>query len=284
MKSFAICLVVLVLPLSLYANQVTHLQYWFNQDYDSTVEQELDAPSTHITYANNIDLGNLPAGLHTFHIRFKDSTGKWSSTISRFFHKISPRDYLEPEIASYRYWVAEDESDMTEVHLDPPVDAFKLDTILDMRRLTSSGEYYLSFQFKDSEGRWSSAVTEAFDVLDTYSDWATANNIEGGPEDLTDGVPNLVRYAMGGDRDTPRAELLPQLRMDSDGDEPGVIMSFHQIADPRLLYAVWWSEDLVNWGVEPIWSERAPEAPELHELLLQIISDRGFFRLGVTRE
>lgn len=265
------------------SGEIHEVQYWFNRDYEGRITQATDSQPA-VALITDIDADDLAAGLHTFHIRFKDGTGAWSSTLSRFFHKTSPRDGLEPEIISYRYWVTEDGSDMTEVPLDAPVDAFTLDTILDMRRLTSSGEYYLSFQFKDSEGRWSSAVTEAFDFLDAYSDWATAHDIEGGPEDLTDGVPNLVRYAMGGDLDTPQAELLPQLRMDPESDAPGVIISFQRIADPRLRYAVWWSEDLVDWGIEPIWSENAPEAPELHELMLQIISERGFLRLGVTRE
>jgi len=59
----------------------------------------------------------------------------------------------------------------------------------------------------------------------------------------------------------------------------------HRIADPRLTYQVWASDDLANWGEAPIWSstgtantegiveiEDATASPSRRFLVLKVLS------------
>ena len=84
--------------------------------------------------------------------------------------------------------------------------------------------------------------------MDSYETWAAANNITGPPAYETDGVPNLLRYALGGTAVTPAEEflLVPVLT------ETGMSLSFNRVDDPSLTYEVWATDNLLGWGTEPI--------------------------------
>lgn len=71
-------------------------------------------------------------------------------------------------------------------------------------------------------------------------------------------VSNLLRYAMGGNADTPVSSF--QLSLQPSGQ--GLALRFPSIDDPRLTYEIWASQDLVNWGLAPVWSitGKAPES------------------------
>lgn len=67
---------------------------------------------------------------------------------------------------------------------------------------------------------------------------------------LRDGVPNLLRYALGGNSDSPKS--LFQLHLESDDN--ALQLRFTRIADPAIAYQIWRSSDLSNWGSQPFWS------------------------------
>jgi hypothetical protein len=122
---------------------------------------------------------------------------------------------------------------------------------------------------------------------DAYADWAAANNITGSLTDETGGVANLLRYALGGDGTTPLAGLLPQMQSTPTVDGLTLSLTFHRVDDPQVTYAVWFSEDLVDWGTGPVWQatgahEGEPGAYEV-EVLVPAHGTRGFLRLEVTR-
>lgn len=83
---------------------------------------------------------------------------------------------------------------------------------------------------------------------DPYEVWAAENNM-GDPTDLTDGVPNLLRYALGGTAQSEASELflVPQV----SGN--GMTLSFNRINDLSLTYEVWATDNLLEWGLEPYW-------------------------------
>lgn len=119
---------------------------------------------------------------------------------------------------------------------------------------------------------------------DPYEQWAEENNITGGPGDLTNGMANLLRYALGGTANSSWSELQPiaekaHLRLQ---------LSFHRISDPNLTYQVWASSDLVNWGNDPIWSSSGNDnlAGEIvvEDVLLTTEQPRRFLRLVILRE
>ncbi|MCC5841827.1 MAG: PKD domain-containing protein [Opitutales bacterium] len=120
---------------------------------------------------------------------------------------------------------------------------------------------------------------------DLYADWAAANDIVGGMADETGGVSNLMRYALGGNADTPLSALIPQ--MQTEVDPLGLILSltFYRIDDPLVNYAVWFSEDLADWGASPIWDDFGAHegVPGFFMIEISTLHDRGFLRLEVTR-
>jgi PKD repeat protein len=125
------------------------------------------------------------------------------------------------------------------------------------------------------------SIPETLDP-DAYAEWVVANNITGGPDDLTGGIANLLRYAFGGDAGTPLAELLPQLQTSATGEGLILTVSFNRIDDPLVRYAVWTSTDLADWGAAPAW-EQYGLGPGSVELQFPG-AGRAFLRLEVTRE
>ena len=120
---------------------------------------------------------------------------------------------------------------------------------------------------------------------DPYADWVVTNNIQGGPDDATGGVANLMRYALGGDATTPAADLLPQMQSALDAEGLVLSLAFHRIDDPQVSYAVWYSEDLLDWGTEPVWQGTGAHegVPGPYEVSVPAFAERGFLRLEVSR-
>lgn len=122
---------------------------------------------------------------------------------------------------------------------------------------------------------------------DVYEAWLAEHDIHGGRADHTNGLPNLLRYALGGDATTPARELMPQFHT-SDSELEGfrLHLTFHRIEDPLVHYAVWYSTDLVNWGEEAIWDAYGAEngIADSFEVIHPGNGNRGFLRLIVTRE
>jgi uncharacterized repeat protein (TIGR02543 family) len=123
------------------------------------------------------------------------------------------------------------------------------------------------------------------DAADPYLAWVAANNIEGGPADATGGVANLVRYALGGDASTPAGELLPHIQSVLDPEGLVLSLTFERINDPQVSYAVWYSEDLADWGTEPVWQDSGAHGgvPGPFEVTVPTSAERGFLRLEVSR-
>ncbi len=92
-----------------------------------------------------------------------------------------------------------------------------------------------------------------------YDTWAASGGLSGaqvgpGHDYLGDGMPNLLRYALGGATTTPAGTLRPVPATTMVNSVPRLAISFQRIADPSLIYEVWASGDLVDWGVAPVWS------------------------------
>lgn len=67
-----------------------------------------------------------------------------------------------------------------------------------------------------------------------------------------DGIANLIEYATdatGGNNGS-----LPVVGTTTVSTENRLTLSFNRIADPALTYAIWASNDLVNWGATPVLS------------------------------
>jgi hypothetical protein len=131
---------------------------------------------------------------------------------------------------------------------------------------------------------WADAfIAHLAPASDAYADWAAANGVSGGPNDQTGGVANLLRYALGGDANTPAGTLLPRI---SGGSVEGqVSLRFHRIDDPQLRYAVWKSTDLIHWGESPVWVGHGANGgvPGDYEVPVDFTGGQRFLRLEVDR-
>ncbi|MCA1747208.1 MAG: hypothetical protein LC655_05895, partial [Bacteroidales bacterium] len=146
-------------------NKMTRYQYWFNNDLEDAVTGTTTNAGL-IQLDETLDVAGLPSGLHAFHIRFSDESGKWSSTLSRFFYKMPVQETLEENLVSaYRYWFNEDDSRVFNIGLDVPVNPLHLLADIETPYL-EPGEHTLHIQFLDLRGRWSSALSENFETED----------------------------------------------------------------------------------------------------------------------
>ena len=152
-------------------NAITQYQYWLNNSYDQSVtvtsnEQEV------IMLDTSVDLSAIASGLHTFHIRFADRRGLWSSVQSAFIYKPVVPDYSDNLITAYRYWFDDAVDDLVLVELDQAINPLDLVAQLDMIKIPA-GDYIIHFQFFDLNGHWSSVSSEAFTKTPLpYADFA----------------------------------------------------------------------------------------------------------------
>ena len=65
-----------------------------------------------------------------------------------------------------------------------------------------------------------------------------------------DGTSNLLEYAFGGNPLLASSNVRPGCGISGDR----LAVTFYRIADPALVYEVWASNDLSNWGTSPIWT------------------------------
>lgn len=133
---------------------------------------------------------------------------------------------------------------------------------------------------------WFEAIVAALQPADAYAEWAANNNILGGPADLIGGVANLVRYALGGNADTPAGELRTQLQAQTEGGSTTLRIAFNRIDDPMVRYAIWQSSDLADWGEAPVWQGTGAHngVPGPFQLELPASGPQSFLRLAIDRD
>ena len=148
-------------------NQIIAYQVWFNNDF-SEVMQDSFSGETAFNLIENFNASNLPDGLNKVSVRFKDSEGRWSSVLSKFFVKNPVQESSDPNLMiAWEYWFEDDQGNpfnengqpgRTLVTLDEPVDPLLLDLNVDMRMIPH-GDYFIMFRFLDTNRNWSSVLS-----------------------------------------------------------------------------------------------------------------------------
>jgi Secretion system C-terminal sorting domain len=141
-------------------NQIVGFEYCFDGDYAGKVYQTV-TPQTLYQLDTAISASQLAVGLHTYHIRFVDTGGNWSSTVSQFFQKIGQGTGIPNVVSSYRYWFDGDVNTMVNQTLNPPSNPLYLIDYLNLSQL-DTGQHQINFQFRDTIGQWSAVVTDTF--------------------------------------------------------------------------------------------------------------------------
>ncbi len=139
--------------------EVSQLQYWVNNDFDQAVLVDAGNQQS-FTLDDNLDFSELHNGIHTLHIRFRDSAGKWSSTLSSFFYKVGAEEVAGTQIVEYQYWVNNDFQGAVTANASNE-QTFLLSEYLDFSQI-SDGLHTLHIRFRDESSRWSSVHSSYF--------------------------------------------------------------------------------------------------------------------------
>lgn len=139
--------------------QIVAYEYWFDNDYSGKVYQAVTAQST-IQLLNNLDASAINAGLHIFHIRFKDDGGAWSTVSSQFFQKVSGGTSVSNEINAYEYWFDNNYAGKVLQSVTAQSE-LQLLTLINAASLTN-GLHVFHVRFRDIGNSWSSVNSSFF--------------------------------------------------------------------------------------------------------------------------
>jgi uncharacterized membrane protein YciS (DUF1049 family) len=141
------------------ANSITDCEYWLDNNYSGRVSLEL-APSTTLNLQTAIEFSGISTGVHMFNIRFRQSNGSWSSVSSQTFMKVPPETGSDSQITLCEYWL--DDSYETKVSQPvSPTGNFTLISGIDFSAV-AEGNHEFNIRFKQSNGAWSSVISQIF--------------------------------------------------------------------------------------------------------------------------
>ncbi len=144
---------------------LSNYQYWFDQNYAAAQY----GIQTNDEFIANIPANGLSFGLHSFHYRAKDSTGKWSAVVSQEFYKPC-------KLTTYEYWFDGNYAIRTAVTASP-VNIVNVTTTASATNL-NYGLHNISLRSKNEAGKWSSVVTQQFykaPKMVSYEYWFDTN-------------------------------------------------------------------------------------------------------------
>ncbi|MCU4157440.1 T9SS type A sorting domain-containing protein [Carboxylicivirga sp. A043] len=145
-------------PAKVSNNELISYEYWFDSEISNAVSSPI-SPGASFTLNDAFDLSDLSNGLHVFSMRFKDSHAQWSAPISQFVYKTEPAA-ANSQIAAYQYWIDDNIAEATDVAVTTNPTLALLDD-LDLSTL-KAGTHQFNIRFQDTNGRWSSPVSEEF--------------------------------------------------------------------------------------------------------------------------
>ena len=143
-------------------SKINSYEYWFNNDYDQRVTSQVTPAQTEILN-KNLKTKSLSSGLHSYHIRYQDNVGQWSSVVSEFFNKLPVSEDGTRKITAYEYWFDNDYDGkiFTEVTPDQTIST---NNGLSAASLPN-GLHNYHIRYKDDLGQWSSVMSEMFQKL-----------------------------------------------------------------------------------------------------------------------
>lgn len=139
--------------------ELVEYEYWYNEDYASA-QRTITSNSGQIMLDELKETNSLAHGIHTFHIRFKDNQGLWSSVLSEYFYKVPPSVSISAELVEYEYWYDEDYASAQRVATSNSPQLM-LNEINETPLLTD-GLHIFHIRFKDNQGKWSSVLSHYF--------------------------------------------------------------------------------------------------------------------------
>ncbi|MDD5570153.1 MAG: PKD domain-containing protein [Bacteroidales bacterium] len=143
-------------------NKISSYEYWVDNNYAGKVLIAV-GPAENYQLIDSILMSSLTNGLHTFHIRFKDEAGQWSSVLSQFFQKIPAGTTVDAKMTAYEYWIDNNYAGKVFAGVSPSQNYQLLDSL--PFASISNGLHTIHMRFKDQKGQWSSVLSQFFQKL-----------------------------------------------------------------------------------------------------------------------
>lgn len=141
-------------------NKINSYEYWFDNNYAQKVQTNISSVSA-FTLNQNIAAASLSNGLHTYNVRFRDDSLRYSAVTSQFFIKLPASVFANKQVTAYEYWFDDNYANKVSLFVGPE-SSYQLNTNLNIASL-SNGLRSFKIRFKDDSGLWS-AVTSQFIV------------------------------------------------------------------------------------------------------------------------
>ena len=163
--------------------KITGCEYWFDDNYANKVFNQVTGEQT-LSANSSIDVASLANGLHSYHVRYKDDAGQWSSVVSEFFHKLPASVGGIRKITGCEYWFDDNYANkvFNQVTAEQTLSA---NNSIDVASL-ANGLHSYHVRYKDDACQWSSVVSEFFhklpfnasqtNLITTYRYWFDGNN------------------------------------------------------------------------------------------------------------
>jgi hypothetical protein len=142
--------------------KITEYEYWFDNDYAGKVNLQT-APQQIAILDSTFNTNSLSVGLHSYHTRFRDDGGQWSSVVTEVFHKLPIVAANTRKITEYEYWFDNDYAAKVTTNVAPQ-QIFTMNNGIDASALPV-GLHYFHTRFRDDGKQWSSVVSEVFHKL-----------------------------------------------------------------------------------------------------------------------
>ena len=185
-------------------------EYWFNNDYPGRQTVVLVSAESH-ELNTSVDASALPEGVNVFNIRYKNSSGIYSSTLSEIFYKNTLMYGRNNQLTGYEFWFNND-YDGRQTGTIGKVGSYLLNTGVDVSFLPE-GVNMFNIRFKNEDGIYSSTLSEIFyksstifnsdNLLTAYEFWF--NNDYGSRQTVSAGTSKTELINTGID-----ASLLPE--------------------------------------------------------------------------
>ena len=145
---------------------ITNLEYWIDGNAANKVSKTI-TPNNPYHWEELIPAEDIPNGLHTFNVRWKDEKGIWTTVYTQFFVKDENQftSLGENKIVGYRLWFSEEPDYFENI---PVVSTEKLVEINDSVPLSylPKGRHQIAYQLKDARGVWSPVIADSIDKPD----------------------------------------------------------------------------------------------------------------------
>lgn len=155
----------------LLGQEMSTYEYWLDTDYSNKVSATMSDEKV----ALSIETAHLSEGMHIFNFRAKDSKGRWSSPVTKYFYNFIEKE--KNEVVVYEYWFDTDYNGKQK-----GVCSGQLLSDIDVSFL-SEGMHFLNVRFGDKWGQWSSPIVHYFyhfpvqepNLVTAYEYWFDTN-------------------------------------------------------------------------------------------------------------